>query len=308
MKIERLLGILFYILNRDRVSATILADKFGVSRRTILRDIDTLTLAGIPIYAETGAKGGFSINPSYKVNKKLIDNSNSEYILLALKSLKDIYGDKKVTETYEKVKHMFSISDSEKPMEIDFSVINENKNTIKMVSELKYLIQEKSNITFEYTNSKSKSHYVTIDALHVFYKWYSWYVFGYNTDKNDFRIYKVVRMRNLKRNDEIWLQDYNIEKELKKYENDVTNKNINVFIEYEKEIQVLVEEYFPSKIITEKESTIISKVTMKDNDFVLFSIILGFGSKIIVLSPAYFSLKIQQHLEETLKNYKNSDI
>ena len=131
MKIERLLGILFYILNRDRVSATILADKFGVSRRTILRDIDTLTLAGIPIYAETGSKGGFSINPSYRVNEKLIDNSNSEYILLALKSLKDIYGDKKVTETYEKVKHMFSISDSEKPMEIDFSVINENKNTIK---------------------------------------------------------------------------------------------------------------------------------------------------------------------------------
>lgn len=47
---------------------------------------------------------------------------------------------------------------------------------------------------------------------------------------------------------------------------------------------------------------------MKDDDFVLFSIILGFGNKVKVLSPAYFSLKIQQHLEQTLKNYKNSDI
>nr|WP_286184262.1 WYL domain-containing protein [Clostridium sp. CCUG 7971] len=303
-----MLGILFYILNRERVSGAILADKFGVSRRTILRDIDTLALAGVPIYAETGSKGGYSINQSYRINEKLIDNSNSEYILLALKSLKDVYGDKKVTETYEKVKHMFSVSDSEKTMEIDFSVINENKYTIEMVSKLKYLIQEKSNITFEYTNSKSKSHYVTIDILHVFYKWYSWYIFGYNTDKKEFRMYKIVRIRNLKQNNELWLQDYDIKKELEKYENAITEKNITIYIEYEKEIQILIEEYFLGEIITEKENTIVSKVTIKDDDFILFSIILGFGNKIKVLAPTSFSLKIQQHLEKTLKIYKNSDI
>ena len=50
MKIERLIGIIFYLINRECVTTNELAQKFEVSRRTILRDIDTLTLAGIPIY------------------------------------------------------------------------------------------------------------------------------------------------------------------------------------------------------------------------------------------------------------------
>ncbi|MGF7059342.1 helix-turn-helix transcriptional regulator [Brassicibacter mesophilus] len=108
MKIERLLGILFYIINRDNVSANSLAEHFNVSRRTILRDINTLTLAGIPIYSEIGSKGGYSINPDYKLNEKIIGNVNSEYILLALQSLKSVYGERKVHETYEKVKHIYS--------------------------------------------------------------------------------------------------------------------------------------------------------------------------------------------------------
>lgn len=62
----------------------LLAKQFGVSRRTILLDIDTLTLAGIPIYSETGFKGGYSINKDYKINEKLMDHINSEYTVLLL--------------------------------------------------------------------------------------------------------------------------------------------------------------------------------------------------------------------------------
>lgn len=51
MKIERLIGIIFYLSNRERVTANQLAEHFEVSRRTIFRDINTLTLAGIPIYS-----------------------------------------------------------------------------------------------------------------------------------------------------------------------------------------------------------------------------------------------------------------
>lgn len=102
MKIERLLGILFYIINRDNVSANNLAEHFNVSRRTILRDINTLTLAGIPIYSEVGFKGGYSINPDYRLNEKIIDNANSEYMLLALQSLKSVYGEKRFMKHMKK--------------------------------------------------------------------------------------------------------------------------------------------------------------------------------------------------------------
>lgn len=304
MKIERLIGILFYILNRNCVSATTLAKHFGVSRRTILRDIDTLTLAGIPLYSEIGSKGGYSIARDYKLSEKLIDTANSEYMLLALKSLKDIYGDKKVTETYEKVKHIFPSSINENAMGIDLSVINENKYVIDTVFELKKAVQQKSNISFDYTNSKSKSMQIRLDVLHVFYKWYSWYVFGYNCDTNMFRMYKVVRMKNLKISTDKWKQEYDIEKQLEEYEKKREKNNITVQLQYQKEIQSLVEEYFPSKSSIESNNTIISELEMKEDDFVLFSILIGFGDKIKVLSPLSFSQKIQDHLKSTLEIYQ----
>ncbi len=308
MKIERLIKILFYILNRDCVSATTLAQEFGVSRRTILRDIDTLTLAGIPIYSEIGSKGGYSIHSDYKVNEKIIDNGNSEYILLALKSLKDIYGDKKVQETYELVKHIFTSSRGESMLEIDLSVINENDYVIKTISTLKESIQNQICVTFDYTNSQNKSSRVEADILHIFYKWYSWYVFAYNRDTEQFSMYKIVRMRDLDFADTKWLKEYNIKNEFEKYETERNGSNIIVYIEYQKDIQTLVEEYFKGSIITEVENTVTSKFTMKENDFMLFSIILGFGDKIKVISPPSFALKIQYHLEKTLKTYNNSDI
>jgi predicted DNA-binding transcriptional regulator YafY len=61
MKIDRLLGITIYLLNHGVSSARVLAEEFEVSVRTILRDIETLSLAGIPITSLYGSGGGYKI-------------------------------------------------------------------------------------------------------------------------------------------------------------------------------------------------------------------------------------------------------
>nr|WP_307902569.1 HTH domain-containing protein [Clostridium botulinum] len=169
MKIERLLGILFYIINRDNVSANNLAEHFNVSRRTILRDINTLTLAGIPIYSEIGSKGAYSINHDYRLNEKIIDNANSEYMLLALQSLKSVYGERKVNETYEKVKHIYSDKNNNDALNIDFSIVNENRSIISYVSMLKEAIQHNKTVSFQYTNLNSNTRIVKCNIIHVLY-------------------------------------------------------------------------------------------------------------------------------------------
>ena len=95
MKVERLINIIFYLMNRDRVTTKELSEKFEVSSRTILRDIDTLTLSGIPIYSELGVNGGYILNKNFKVNEKIMDNNDKEIILTALNSLATVYGDKR---------------------------------------------------------------------------------------------------------------------------------------------------------------------------------------------------------------------
>lgn len=309
MKFERILGILFYILNRDRVSANTLAKYFGVSRRTILRDIDTLSLAGIPIYSEVGSKGGYSINREYKLNGKIINKTNSQYILLALESLKSIYGEKEIHETYEKVKHIFSNYDEDNLLELDFSVVNENIDVIESISILKNAIKNKSPVSFDYTNIKNECKKIKIDPLHVFYKWYGWYVFGYNYYNKKFRMYKVIRMKNSKQNNDNWIQSYNIKELMEEYEKNRINDNIIIKLRYRREVQTLVEEYLKGIIVNENENEITSEVAIKEDDFILFSIILGFGDKVKVISPASFSAKIKLHLEKALENIsRNSDI
>ena len=69
MKIDRLIGILSILLQRDKVTSQELAEKFEVSRRTILRDIESLNMAGIPIVSEQGQGGGISIMDGYKIDR-----------------------------------------------------------------------------------------------------------------------------------------------------------------------------------------------------------------------------------------------
>lgn len=72
MKIERLIGILSVLLQKDMVTAADLADMFEVSRRTIQRDIEDLCRAGIPLMTRQGTGGGISIMENYRMDRTVL--------------------------------------------------------------------------------------------------------------------------------------------------------------------------------------------------------------------------------------------
>ena len=78
MKIDRLLEIIIYLLNHEKVSASVLAEKFHVTVRTIQRDMVCITEAGIPVYSNHGKNGGYSILPSYKMKNVIFAGMNSK--------------------------------------------------------------------------------------------------------------------------------------------------------------------------------------------------------------------------------------
>lgn len=309
MKIERLLGIIIYMLNRESVNAPQLAERFNVSRRTIIRDIDTLTLAGIPIYSEIGSKGGYSINRDYRLNEKIINKTDSDYMLLALQSLKTIYGDERVEETYEKIKHLYLNETTEFPLDINFSVLNENEFVNSIIPILKNALNESKTITFQYTNINGRKRNVSLNIIKILYKWYSWYVFGYDINKNDYRLFKLSRMRNLVISNEHFVEKYDFTNLLDDYEKKTRNSKECIFIKYSQNISPLIDEYFQGEVIKNTKNHVIKEIIIGESDFMMFSIILGFGDKIEVLSPDSYRNKIINHLKQTLaKNYNNSDI
>ena len=70
MKIDRLMAIVVYLLNNGRTSAQKLAEEFEVSSRTIMRDLESLDQAGIPIQSFYGVEGGYQIMDDFVLDRK----------------------------------------------------------------------------------------------------------------------------------------------------------------------------------------------------------------------------------------------
>ena len=88
MQINRLFEMVHILLNKKNVTAKELAEHFEVSIRTVYRDIETLTFAGIPVYSSRGKNGGIRLLENYVLNKTLISQDEQNEILYALQSLK----------------------------------------------------------------------------------------------------------------------------------------------------------------------------------------------------------------------------
>jgi predicted DNA-binding transcriptional regulator YafY len=83
MRASRLLSILMMLQTRGRLSAETLAAEFEVSVRTIYRDIDQLSAAGVPVYAERGREGGFELHEGYRTRLTGLTMAEAEALLLA---------------------------------------------------------------------------------------------------------------------------------------------------------------------------------------------------------------------------------
>ena len=88
--LTRLFQIVYLLMEKPQMTAKELADIFEVSERTIYRDIDKLTLAGIPIYTNQGKKGGVSILPDYVLDKSVLTTEEKKKILESLNALNEV--------------------------------------------------------------------------------------------------------------------------------------------------------------------------------------------------------------------------
>ena len=196
MKIDRLLGITIYLLNHGKTSAGKLARQFEVSVRTIIRDMDTLSLAGIPIVSTCGTDGGYEIMDSFVMNGQTVSGTEYGYIISALEGLVSAYGDKKIEAALEKIQALRK--DKDNTMLLDLGAAHENRDTNEILYLLNHAVQIRHQIAFRYTNSKDEVREVEAEPAGVIYKWYNWYLIAYYPKRQEYCMFKVVRMDELK--------------------------------------------------------------------------------------------------------------
>ena len=104
MKADRLLAITMLLLGRESVAAPELARRFEVSVRTIYRDIEALSDAGIPVVAYPGSGGGYGIMRGFKIDRSLIRPEELEQVTATLTSLASALGDERMGRTADRLK------------------------------------------------------------------------------------------------------------------------------------------------------------------------------------------------------------
>ena len=87
MQIESLVQMVFYIINHGHVTARELSDYFNVSTRTIYRDINILTIAGIPVLSAKGTGGGISLIEGYTIDRSLLSKEEQQSVFQGLQIL-----------------------------------------------------------------------------------------------------------------------------------------------------------------------------------------------------------------------------
>lgn len=294
---NRLFEIVYILMQKKKVTAKELADKFEVSTRTIYRDIEALSSANIPIYASKGKDGGIGILDEYVLNKTILSEEEQNQILFALQGMIKVRGqDEK--DILEKLSILFNkeINDW---IRIDLSNWSRDNMQENRFDIIKSAILNKKLIEFNYYNSNGEESRRIVEPLQIWFKDKSWYLISYCRNKEDYRIFKIARIKEIKT-----LQEH-FERELPKEQKEEKYKFKNILLELEisKEMAYRVYDEFEGSEITEKDDeSFIVNVEYPENEWV-YGYILSFGEYVKVLSPERAKQIIKDKLEKTLKNY-----
>jgi predicted DNA-binding transcriptional regulator YafY len=201
MKIDRLIGILSVLLQKEKTTAPELAERFEVSRRTINRDIEDLCRAGIPIRTAQGTGGGISIMDGYRMDRTILTSKDMQMILAGLRSLDSVSGSSYYAQLMEKIQTGSStLISGRDSILIDLSSWYKESLTPK-IEIIQDAIGERNLVKFRYYAPAGDSDR-SVEPYYLVFHWSSWYLWGWCRDRADFRLFKLNRMDSVQETEE----------------------------------------------------------------------------------------------------------
>jgi len=299
MKLDRLLGILTVLLQNDRVTSPYLADKFEVNRRTINRDIDSLCQAGIPIVTHQGTGGGISIADGFKLDKSVLTADELSGIIAALKGIGSVSEQTGIEWTLSKLgANTDAVVSLQEPVIIDLSSYYKGDLTPK-IDTIKRAILDRRVIEFDYYYDKGESHR-RIEPYFVIFQWTAWYVFGFCLKRQDWRLFKLLRLWNLS-----VCEDHFTLREIPPEKKDFSaryTEDINLVAIFDPSVKYQLIETYGLDCFHETDEGLVFEFGFSNHDY-LVRWLLGFGDKVKVIEPQSVVEDIKAAAENLLSRY-----
>ncbi len=298
MEQSRLFKIVYHLLEKGKSTAPELAKKFEVSIRTIYRDLDTISAAGVPIYATQGRGGGIFIMSDFVLNKSLLSEQEKEQILMALQGISAT----EYNQTDELLIKLGGLFQSKVTnwIEVDFSEWYKNTPNYNVFNLIKNAIFNQNMITFSYFAQEGNYSNRTVEPIKLIFKNKDWYLYGFCLLRNDFRFFKLTRIKDLEISSDTFRRAV---ENIPKVETVIKNKNfIHAKLKFSPKVAFRVYDEFTDDVSKDNQGNLYVNIDLPDNE-TLFSYILSFGDNIEILEPDYLRHSMKEKLALMLEKY-----
>ena len=296
---NRLFEITYILLNRTTITAKELAGHFGVSTRTIYRDIDMLSVAGIPVYTEKGKGGGISLLPDFVLDKSILSEQEQNDILSALQSLSGVKAAES-GQVLEKLSAIFN-KNAVRWLEVDFSEWGSRND--KVFQDFKTAILEHRIAEFDYYSTYGGMTRRRIEPIRLWFKSRAWYVKGFCLTRQDMRLFKLSRVRNLTVTD--------AQHAGREYPADLPDPSpgglekpaVTLKLKVAPEMAYRVyDELVEDSAEMQPDGSFVVSVTWPDDDWI-YRMILSYGEYIEVLEPEYIREAVKEISQKITEMY-----
>lgn len=310
MKVSRLVSIIMILLDKERISAQELANMFEVSKRTIYRDVDAINMAGIPIRATSGVGGGFEIMKNYKMDKKVFSTADISTILTGLSSLSNMMQSNELINALAKVKSFIPVDRADEiklktdQIHIDLSQWIDYRNVQSYLEIIKIALQENKLLSFEYADRHGNKTEREAEAYQIVLKGNHWYFQGYCYKRNDFRLFKLARISNLKL-EEIFFTPRVYQKPLLDFMDILETIQTKIKLRIHESVMDRVLDYCMYEDFSpDGAEYYIVTFPFIENEY-YYNILLSFGDKCECLEPLHIRTELKRKIDDLAKLYEN---
>ena len=299
MKNSRLFEILYLLVEKQSVTAGELAERLEVSERTIYRDVDALSAAGIPVFTQKGQGGGIRLMDQFVLDKALLSQTQQDEILFALQAILAAGGTSE-KDTLTRLTALFRREGGDW-LEIHFTDWGSGAAERKNFALIKSALLERRPLTFTYYGSAGEKSRRTVEPARLAFKGGNWYLSAFCRIRQDWRLFRLVRMEDLKleaencppRRPPEWLEAP-----------PEVCPDTELHLRFAPSAAWRVRDYFhPRQIVPEPDGHLLVDCAFPEDRWLL-SFLLSFGSQLEVLSPVRWRDILAREAKKLLSVYE----
>lgn len=297
MQESRLFRIVYYLLERGQATAPELAERFEVSVRTIYRDIDALSGAGIPIYAEAGRNGGIRLMNDFVLDQAVLSEEEKQEILAALQST-NVTRNIGESRILQKLSAVFHLS-SENWLEVDFSRWGDHELDNEKFELLKMAVIHCRHVRIRYAGADGTVGERTVQPYKLLYKSKAWYLLAFCTEKQGMRTFKLNRIL-----DYTLLEEGFARRSFPAEPDEPEETYALISLRFPKEMAYRVyDEFDKTQIRREENGDMLVSARMPEGTW-LTGFLLSFGTQVEILSPVHLRNEIARQAKMIVEKYK----